>query len=353
MGLVHIVLFAAVLVAFSKYKEKSLFILTFLILGVFAALRYNYGNDYDSYMFCYEQIRAGINNPFKNEIGYTALNKIMPSFYVLVAVTAIFFILVIYKFIEKNLNGVYRGFAVLIFAINPYLFLMNLSSMRQCIALSIFIISLNCIQERKLIRYLLLIALATIFHTSAILLVPIYFIANNKKINIAQTVALIIVVAVVLLESAIVDSLVKVGLDFFDNANYWYHFTEGTTNSLRATFLTGLYFVYVVINLKNLEGHKLICGKLYLIGLVLGMLAVHYSMFTRIQMYFDVFSVVAVPAIIEYHVENSGNKWEKVINLWIFPIVLLLIYVLRYYSFFTNPMWERFGTYHTIFEMLL
>jgi hypothetical protein len=34
------------------------------------------------------------------------------------------------------------------------------------------------------------------------------------------------------------------------------------------------------------------------------------------------------------------------------PVVLVLIYILRYYSFFTNEMWEPFFHYDTIFSLL-
>ena len=128
---------------------------------------------------------------------------------------------------------------------------------------------------------------------------------------------------------------------------------QGTTNSLRATVLTGVYFVYVAINLVHLKGYKLLCGKLYLIGLLFGMLAFYFSMITRLQMYFDIFSVVAIPAIMEHYIRNASGKWRKLINLYLFPGLIFAIYLARYYTFFTNPMWESFNTYHTIFEAIL
>ena len=53
------------------------------------------------------------------------------------------------------------------------------------------------------------------------------------------------------------------------------------------------------------------------------------------------------------HAALLSGKWKKIINLYIFPSALLVIYIARYYSFFTNPMWSSFATYHTIFEALL
>lgn len=351
--MVHLILFASAFIAFSKINNKRLYKVSFFIIGAFAVLRYGLGNDYFSYMRCYESIRNGTNDPFKREIAFTLLNKLSPSFYLLVAVLAIFFVYVVYKLLKSNLDGIYKSLGFLIFVVNPYLFLMNLSAMRQSVASCLFIISLKYARERKFIKYLLLIALATLFHTSAIILLPIYLIANDKKVGRFQMIAFLVITIVLLSENSIVDMVITSVLDLLGNKQYEYYYSEGATNSLRATLLTGISFLYVLMNLKHLEGSQLLCGKLCLIGLLFGVLAYRVSMLTRLQMYFDIFSVVALPSIVEYHVSAKESSIAKIIHLYGFPILILIIYLLRYYSFFSNPMWESFGTYHTFFEALL
>ena len=350
--MVHFILAVSVIIAFSKYKNIRLTGLAFIILSAFSALRYNFGNDYSSYDGAYRAIKGG-EDIFKNEHLYTLLNKITPSFFLLMAITAAFFVWVVYRMVKEHTVGIYQGMAVLIFVINPYLFLMNLSAVRQCIAMCIFILALKYIQERKFLLYLLMIIMAALFHLSALVLIPVYFFVNDKPMSRLQTFLLVTAMLLLLLEGRIVSSLIETGLFVFDNSSYTHYFSGGTTNSLRATLLTGVYFAYVAINLVHLKGYKLICGKLYLVGSFLGMLAIHLSAITRIQMYFDVFSIIAIPAIIEYHANCEEGKWKRIINLYIFPAVLLVIYIARYYSFFANPMWSSFATYHTIFEALL
>lgn len=343
------------MLAFAKtrYTKKLLLPFSAFVLAVFSVLRYQYGNDYHSYFRSYLTIRDGSYNPFEGEYLYTFLNKAIPSFYLLIAVISVFFLYVIFKFVRENLHGVYAGLGILIFIINPYLFLMNLSALRQCIAMCIFIISLKYLQDRKLIQYAAMIVLAAAFHTSALLLLPICFFVNGKEMSRIQTLVLVAGMLILLAESAVVEELVSVGLKIFNNSDYAYHFANDTANSLRATLLTGVSFVYVAINLTNLKDRKLICGKLYLIGLFFGLLAYHYAMFTRIQMYFDIFSIVALPSIVEYHAHHTSGKWTRAIQLYLFPCMILCIYLARYYSFFTNPMWKSFTTYHTIFEAIL
>ena len=125
-------------------------------------------------------------------------------------------------------------------------------------------------------------------------------------------------------------------------------------------------------------------SKLYLFAISFGIIAYNFSMLTRLQMYFDVFSVVSIPMIASANLnprkariknleqvlseENKSfkkissamidvldikvcsNKYIKIFNNLMLPMILVLIYVLRYVSFFTNPLWSRFFDYKTIFS---
>ena len=156
-----------------------------------------------------------------------------------------------------------------------------------------------------------------------------------------------------MLENSLLEKLVDLGLVFFNNNNYYYYIDSGVGNSLRATILTGVSFVYVLINLTKLRDKHLMYAKLYLIGLTFGMLAYQFSMLTRFQMYFDIFSIVTLPGIINYYSCSGKSKVAKIINMYIFPILILIIYFLRYISFFFTPRWDSFKVYHTIFEKII
>lgn len=351
--LVHLILITSIFIAFSSYKGHKLLSPSFVLIGIFAILRYEFGNDYSSYRKWYNHIKSGEESPYKGEYGFTLLNRITPSFYLLIAITTIFFLVVIYFLIRDNLDASFGSIAFLIYIINPYLFLVNLSAIRQCIALCIFIISLKFAKNKNFKIYALLIIIAALFHASAILLIPVYFIINDRKITRIHALIISIIMAVLLVADVIIETVLKTGLQIISRPDYIHYFNEGSSNSIRATILTGVYFVYVLINLKNLKGFHLICGKLYLFGLVFGVLAYHFSMFTRLQMYFDIFSIITIPAIIQYHIYNDEGKVSRFFNLYAFPATILLIYILRYISFFTNPIWKSFTSYHTIFEALL
>jgi hypothetical protein len=158
-----------------------------------------------------------------------------------------------------------------------------------------------------------------------------------------------------------VDSLVLTVAEGFNDNNYIHYANNGLGNSVRATLLTSISFTYVLGNLPRLEGKSLVYGKLYLIGLILGIMAIHVSMLTRIQMYFDIFAIVTLPTIYKMNSESGpvlvrpkhplATIWD-IANKYALPILVLTIFALRYYSFFTNPMWRLFYKYQSILSLL-
>jgi hypothetical protein len=86
---------------------------------------------------------------------------------------------------------------------------------------------------------------------------------------------------------------------------------------------------------------------MYLCGLLFAILSYRYNMFGRFQMYFDLMGTVALPMMVYECRKQPRGKVDYWVNGLAYPLLLLAIFVLRYYSFFTNPMWEYFFTYDT------
>lgn len=348
--MVHITLFLSFILSGIKKNKKILFLFSFVMLFIFAAFRFEYGNDYLSYYTYYLNVKHGFTASGFEAL-YVFLNKIIPNFQLLIALISFVYLLSVYHLINKHVDKKYVFLSVFIFLINPYLFLMSLSSIRQSVAISLFILATYFSFKRQFLKYVFIIVLATLFHKSALILFPLYFLANGNRIKNVHIAVYSIALIVLLIFPRIFFELVGAVLELFDSKKYLDYFENITTNSLRATILTLITLVYVVFNIKKLQGFQLMCAKLYLLGLACGVLAFNFSMLTRIQMYFDIFSIVALPAIIKINIEKpSKDKAVATINNIIFPLLILAVYLLRYYSFFTNPLWEDFFVYKTIFN---
>lgn len=361
--MVHVVLAGSVLIALlGRARWKNTTWISFIILFLFAAFRYMYGNDYSSYYNWYEYIRNGGTSPYTREYLFSILNEITPSFFILIAVTSGVFLYTIYRMIKNNLPLRCMWVGAFIFVINPYLFLMNLSAIRQCIAMLLFIASIEYAMNKRLLPYVIHIVIAALFHNSAILLLPIYFVINMKQIKRKHVIIVVLLLGLFLLVVD-VNSIALQLAEVLNKKDYVYHASQSEGNSFRATLLTAITLVYVLGNLPSLEGKSLVYGKLYLIALVMGVLAFKMSMLTRFQMYFDIFSVVVLPTlfyntvfskkdILKIRANNVVDAAWKCMNEFGLPILIVIVYFLRYYSFFINPMWQSFVHYQTIFSAI-
>lgn len=350
--MVHFVMYFTPIIASIKKYRRFWLLISFWILFTFAAIRYNFGNDYRGYYYNYTIIHSG-GKPYTSEPIFLFLIKLCPNFYTFIAVTSIITVIPVYYLIKHYVDIRYCWLSVLIYCINPYLFLMSLSAIRQTLALSFFIIAVHYSLRHKLIPYLIFVALAAMCHITAIVLLPFYIIANDRKVSRTQVVALMVCLAILTLSKDLFSFLLRYGLNLFDNPNYKYYATFGG-NTLRATLLSSVYLVYIAMNIPRLSGTTLAFSKLSVIGYVFSILAFQISMFTRLQIYFDVFSIISIPMIMEHNniTFKSGSKIYYIINKYALPMLIFTIYILRYYSFFTNPLWEHFRVYHTIFGSL-
>lgn len=354
--MVHVVLVITFFLAVLGRKRKIFLKVAFVNLFIFAALRYDFGSDYLSYYEKYSLITEYGQNPFSTEILYTMLNYIMPNFYILIVVTSAVWVITLYWFINKNILNItpkYVWISVGILLINPYIFLIELSSIRQCMALCLFIIAVEFACEKKLIWYLVFVFSATLFHLSAIVLLPLYWYINEQKITKKIVFPSLVVIVFLILNENVLKDIIYMVLELFDSPNYYYYFSQGSGNSLRATLLSSITLVYICINLPKMKGKGMIYSKLWLLGMICNVLAYRISMLTRVEMYFSVFSIVAFPMII---LENRRynfrkNQAMKFVNIYVFPTLIAVIYMFRYYSFFINPLWESFKDYKTIFSL--
>lgn len=337
--MVHIVFLSALFCAIPELNKKYPFrFFTFAILFMFMALRYDYGNDYMTYLNIHDLMNAGLQAWGQDSYLFHKLNLWIPNFFVFIGVTSLFYIVTIWILIKNNLRVNQYWFAFLILLINPYIFLINLSALRQNIAVCFFVFAVNFAIKRKFIPYVISILLASGFHVSAIILLPIYFILTEKKFN-NKKLFLILGTLLFLIVTPLFDIIVNKILEYMPN-NYRYYYNQGLQNSIRATIISSFYLFLIVFNLGKLKGKEIIYGKLSLIATILSVLAIKISMITRIGMYFDLFLIITIPHIF--------TRIEKKIYRQILFIVLIGIYLLRYYSFFTTPLWESFREYQTI-----
>jgi hypothetical protein len=357
--MVHVVLFSVIALGFMTRKTgKFSQAVPFIILFAFASIRYMFGNDYKVYYQNFYLAKLG--GTIYHDLFFEYLNKFFPNFFLMIAFLSLLYIGVVYWMMRKNVPSQYMCVGLFVFVISPPLFLMNLSALRQCIAMLLFIIGAHFCTKKNYIAYIILILIASQFHSSAIILLPFVFLINDKPFNRKYFIAFCAILGLLLTWDGFVGAIVNV-LKNFEDGKFLPYATQGLTNSVRATILSSFSMFYVLFNLPELKGNALVYSKLYLVSPTLAVLAIRISMLTRIQMYFDIFALVALPLILKHNVEkgrvvvdrkNIVGTVVEIAKRYVLPALIFIVYCLRYYSFFANPRWEAFTTYKTIFSII-
>ncbi|MFE7063741.1 EpsG family protein [Sutcliffiella sp. NPDC057660] len=333
----HIIFLIVLFFSFPDLNKKlPFYTLSFSTLFLFLAIRYDFGNDYFSYMNLHALINDGLVDFGGKEILFNYLNLLIPNFFWLIAIISLFYIISIYNLIKKNFSAKDYWFSLLLLLVNPYLFLVHLSSLRQTIAICFIIFAIKFAIKRNFPLYTILVLIASGFHQSAIVLLPVYFLLNEKKINI-KSISIIYGILVVLIGTPLFEAILDRILEYFPH-NYTYYFNQGYTNSLRSTLISGTLFLFLILNINKLQGKEMIYGKLSLISTIISILSIKVSMIFRIGMYFEIFLVVTIPFIIC----RLKRRSHKVL----LSIIILTIYLGRYVNFFN-------GNEHYIYKTIL
>jgi hypothetical protein len=175
----------------SILSKNSIFeyVLLFLIALIFCC-GYMTGSDWRSYELAYNGITSTNFTEFDFEIGFKYLmyvfNFLGFSFFQFLILMKLSFFLVVVSFIRKYFSKIY--FPLAIFLSTNALFLIVDNPLRFMIALGIVIYFFDYLIERKFLKFMIVISITSLFHTSFLFYLVIYalsFFQISKFPNLA------------------------------------------------------------------------------------------------------------------------------------------------------------------------
>lgn len=342
-----IVVFIAYISSISKKKNSSNWLkLSFVFIYLFLSLRYDYGNDYPTYLRMFNEINY-IDYDDKTEIGWQYLCILFHpfGFFVMIAVLAAINCYIYYNFIKEYVPSYYYWLAVFVYVFNPYMMLVHSSAMRQSLAITIFIYSIKYLYEKKYILYVLIILTATLFHRSStvLLFLPLVFMWKFKFTRLKIIIIFIFFVILLKYPSVIIP------YSQYIVSNYYEKYTgyQNYSNSQIGTGLGVLYYSFVFILLLNYakfqNNKNQILFKIATISYYIMAIGLALAMVGRIEMYFQIALIVVIPLIV--------NEMHERTKRLIFISSYLTITLYSYYGFFQSNVWKyAFSEYKTIFS---
>lgn len=361
--LVYILVFLILLFLKKKYINKlGVFIL--LLLAIF---RYDIGWDYRSYYYLASRYEF-LEIPFfpQNIMTYIEkfdwkvwqyyrlefLNKVIykvnwffkfpPQFVIIVySLITLWFIK---KGIDVNIkekdrkNNIYIFFYTL-----PLFYLGFLSLLRQGVAVSLVFYSYTFIKQRKLFKFILTVIIASLFHKTALLILPIYFF-YNIKINRSLYVAMFIIG--LFFDNIFIKLVTKYNIPLISKYRAYVIevIGEGGTKLFYIILLIGAVILFLTFIDKKFYKKNSFLISMTLIGVFIYCSLISLGhLGPRMSTYFLIYILYLIPEI-----ERSFKKVG--INKWLISIFMLVVLILQLYTDSKNSVRSQFVPYKTIFS---
>lgn len=335
-------------------RQRYYLLASFFFIFVFQAVRYGYGNDYWSYLEIYKEINTKnfSSDETRIEIGWILLNKIFSSigFYTLIASVSFFLSYAYFKFIDFFVSSKYYLFSIFIFYFDSNILLLQITAIRQSVAIALFMLSLIQYYKKKYLITFLMLVVASLFHSSALIIIPffLYFHFFKKPFSdLRKILYLLGFLSFFLLVESLKDIITLLNLYLLNDRYYEYTVGDDVNpanivNLVYYTILLSFLIIYMPVenNKFNLLFHFLILGIFIL------PLAQAIPLIARLSYYFLPISVVIFPLVYE----NIRIKSFK----YFFLCSTILVIAIRLYSFFNSETYSSsFMNYNTIFSLLL
>lgn len=338
-----------------------------LLLTFFIAIRWEWGNDMPTYMDIFHNIGAhgitsfsqigqiSIGGIKDHEYGWIIVNLLCQpiGFFGMTILLSIIEGIIVYWFIKKYVPVGYFTYAVFLYVFNWNMMVLGCSMMRQWFAMCIILLAIPALIEGKLFKYILVVYIASIIHTSALLFIPIYFLRLLFNISFSYKNLIYISFCLLIWAFLIGEALGGIfsnvlSIDIFNLYSVYderlfsdadLSFTIGFGAllfciSILVCFLSSIYAPYEIkiIIWTFVIGYHLLLPFVTII-----------AMSTRLLFYFQAIGIVAIPNGIRY----ISNRTIR-IGVTLF---LILWYIQSFLSSFMSSTWtEAFFEYHTIFE---
>ena len=285
----------------SVRPHKGLIGAAFVSLVLISGLRANIGDTffykhiYETNDFTWEYIFE------QNDIGFGVLQKVLQTFvstdpqimvFTSALITNMLIIFVLYnnsRMIELSLYVYITGGK----------FLVSMNGIRQMLAAAIAFTAIKYVMNGNWVKYSLIILTASLFHQSALVLLPVYFIVRFKAWSM-QTVVMIVCSLLLVVGFEQFSSILYTALDDTQYGHYK-NFTEGGANILRVA-VDGIPIFIAYLGRHRLRGifpKSDYIVNMALVGFIFMMIATQNWIFARFSLYFSLYQLILISWLIK------------------------------------------------------
>lgn len=227
----------------------------------------------------------------------------------------------------------------------------SLNILRQSLALAIIIFGTRYAENSKFLKYLITTIIATMFHATAIVALPIYFLfklENLKRKNTYKVFTVLIIVFIMFNFFSIIETLVNMGILSNRFLSYVYVFSENATDFgyIEGTLRLAIIFICLITYKSKIQfDHK---NATYIYMLIIDFMLMQLTLISgsaqRLAYYYGYPALLyMIPQLTVGFKNDKSNKW--IINS--FTIILLLAY------WYLQYVYQNFGSTYPYTSIIL
>lgn len=336
---------------------ERFFTISIIIVWILMSVRYEFGPDYQNYRNIYEGVRGEGNLEGYTGIGQSVESlflrflQLFPSFTSFIVFLTTFWFGVNLYIIKKYIESRYYWVVILYFFFNANYLLSSLVAMRTALCGCLFMVALLFLLRGKRFIYIAIILLASLIHSSTIILVVLVFLngKNNSlffKLGFALGFGLIAMISFLMGENVVMGLFAEY---MIDNIDSFEHYSSYEFTTLSRSFNT---FVFRIMSLTILF-YLILSGKketesTYIIMYKIGIVAALFLLIFGQNMISDRFLLILNPIFIVSLTRSIGKNMDS-INVLIF-VFLMVISIYIFYNKMIQEYSESFLKYQSVFS---
>lgn len=280
----------------AKLKNWIFGLIGFSLPILLAAFRYVVGTDFWIYLEFFNRDStksfADIFINFYSEGGFHSIAKISSFigdervYFGAAAALTMLPVVLTYRKVSGNLTAIFTFLFLLT------TFTTSLNIMRQGIAIAFTFVAAQYIFERNIIKFGLWIAVAMLFHLSAIIFAPAYFLfAKDKLFNFKRLAILVCVFLIVLSASSVIDSLQSV-----EGIGKYSVYSEGDERTQNRSIILTIFLLILFFakrkKMQEIDGTAYTLLIFSVIGFLIELTGSFSPFIKRSGMYFSIYNIV-------------------------------------------------------------
>lgn len=306
-----------------KEQKRVLGVILTILMILISGFRYDVGMDYPIYEDMYNKIING--QSVRGEWGFVAICKLCISIggnaQLMFFIFAIATILLFYKSYRLFSPNVIMSLTI--FLCLGQLYLNTFNIVRQSLAIAIFAYSIKYIVNKNPFKYFIAIFIASLFHTTALILAPLYFVLRVKWSKLIKVVFL----AVLASSSGIIINIIQ-------NSPYevYLRFERYTHSASIINILyLGLGLLIILYESKLMATYKdrnvfinlnLICTGLFILYFIFSGTPL-VMVVTRMNYYFlGVYAIIFARVICDLKIRTNKVLAESLLYIVLFALYI-------------------------------